>query len=66
MRMTTSELASPLLTTAPTGGRLSSRQILRASLTCTAGLQWYWARTHDTPATNALPWPLGYHGLYEK
>ncbi|GFY11625.1 hypothetical protein TNCV_4230941 [Trichonephila clavipes] len=35
---TTPELAPPLLTTTPTGGRFSSRQILRASLPYTAGL----------------------------
>ncbi|GFX78738.1 hypothetical protein TNCV_3695741 [Trichonephila clavipes] len=33
------------------GGRLSSQQIQRASLLYTAGLKWYSARTHDTPAT---------------
>ncbi|PRD27799.1 UNVERIFIED_CONTAM: hypothetical protein NCL1_34362 [Trichonephila clavipes] len=44
-------LLSPNYHTTPTGGRLSSRQILRASLPYTAGLQWYWDRAHDTPAT---------------
>ncbi|GFW07661.1 hypothetical protein TNCV_3917941 [Trichonephila clavipes] len=41
---------SPNYHTIPMGGRLSSRQIKRASLPYTAGLQWYWARTHDTLA----------------
>ncbi|GFW35643.1 hypothetical protein TNCV_4434941 [Trichonephila clavipes] len=36
---TTHELASPLITTTPTGGRSSSQQIKRASLPYTAGLQ---------------------------
>ncbi|GFY08978.1 hypothetical protein TNCV_4661691 [Trichonephila clavipes] len=47
---TTPELApsSPNYHTTPTGGRLSSRQIQRASLPYTKGLQWYWARTHHT------------------
>ncbi|GFX08068.1 hypothetical protein TNCV_1237471 [Trichonephila clavipes] len=35
---TTPELAPRLLTTTPTGGRFSSRQIKRASLPYTAGL----------------------------
>ncbi|GFU98916.1 hypothetical protein TNCV_3381621 [Trichonephila clavipes] len=48
---TTPELALPLLTTTPTGGRLSSRQIERASLPYTVGLEWYWARTRDMPVT---------------
>ncbi|GFW01653.1 hypothetical protein TNCV_4085681 [Trichonephila clavipes] len=46
---TTPELAPPLLTTTPTGRRLSSRQIQRASLPYTAGLYWYWAQTYDMP-----------------
>ncbi|GFX46622.1 hypothetical protein TNCV_4550611 [Trichonephila clavipes] len=46
MTGTTPELA-PL---SPTGGHLSSLQISRASLPYTAGLWWYWARTHDMPA----------------
>ncbi|GFX30526.1 hypothetical protein TNCV_3461771 [Trichonephila clavipes] len=37
---TTPELEPPLLTTTPTKGRLSSRQIQRASLPYPAGLQW--------------------------
>ncbi|GFW32436.1 hypothetical protein TNCV_675951 [Trichonephila clavipes] len=37
---TTLELASTLLTTTPTGGRLSSPQIYGASLPYTASLQW--------------------------
>ncbi|GFU58721.1 hypothetical protein TNCV_932651 [Trichonephila clavipes] len=45
------ELAPPLLTTTPTGGRLSSQQILRSSLLYMTGLKWYLARTHETPAT---------------
>ncbi|GFW73174.1 hypothetical protein TNCV_484001 [Trichonephila clavipes] len=46
---TTPELAppSPNYHTPPTGGRLSFRQILRASLPYTADLHWYWARTRD-------------------
>ncbi|GFV51480.1 hypothetical protein TNCV_844191 [Trichonephila clavipes] len=50
---TTSELAplpSPNYHITPTGGRLSSRQIKRASFPYTADLKWYWARTHDMPA----------------
>ncbi|GFT91134.1 hypothetical protein TNCV_4043811 [Trichonephila clavipes] len=49
---TTPELAppSPNYHTTPTGGRFSSRQIQRASLPYTAGLWWYWDRTHDMPA----------------
>ncbi|GFY17630.1 hypothetical protein TNCV_1073651 [Trichonephila clavipes] len=41
---------SPNYHTIPTGGRLTSRQILCASLPYTAGLRWYWARTHVMPA----------------
>ncbi|GFV05544.1 hypothetical protein TNCV_227551 [Trichonephila clavipes] len=50
---TTPQLAppSPNFHTTPTGGGLSSR---RASLPYTAGLQWYWTRTHDTPATSSV------------
>ncbi|GFU76973.1 hypothetical protein TNCV_4521291 [Trichonephila clavipes] len=61
---TTHELApaSPNLHTPSTGGRLSSRQILRASLPCMVGIQLYWARTHDTPAMSPLPGSLGYRG----
>ncbi|GFW60373.1 hypothetical protein TNCV_3869061 [Trichonephila clavipes] len=46
---TTPELAptSPNCHTTPTGGRLSSQQILRASLPYTASPSWYCARTHD-------------------
>ncbi|GFW29296.1 hypothetical protein TNCV_742381 [Trichonephila clavipes] len=34
-------------TTTPTRGRLRSRWIKHASLPYTAGIWWYWARTHD-------------------
>ncbi|GFW31020.1 hypothetical protein TNCV_4522891 [Trichonephila clavipes] len=44
-------LPSPNYHTTPTGERLSSRQIYRASLPYTAGLECYWARTHDMPTT---------------
>ncbi|GFU23205.1 hypothetical protein TNCV_3516301 [Trichonephila clavipes] len=51
MTWTTPELAPPLpnwnIHTTPTEGHFSSRQIYRASLPYTAGLQWYWARTRD-------------------
>ncbi|GFU01125.1 hypothetical protein TNCV_2834921 [Trichonephila clavipes] len=39
---TTPELAQPLLSTTPTGGHLSSRQILRASLLYKVCLRWYY------------------------
>ncbi|GFW51760.1 hypothetical protein TNCV_1186921 [Trichonephila clavipes] len=42
---------SPNYHTTPMGGRLSSQQILCASLPCTAVLHWCWARTRDKPAT---------------
>ncbi|GFT53352.1 hypothetical protein TNCV_3323841 [Trichonephila clavipes] len=47
---TTPELTPPLITTTPMGERLSSPQILRTLLPYTAGLSWYWTRTHDMPA----------------
>ncbi|GFU42513.1 hypothetical protein TNCV_4556331 [Trichonephila clavipes] len=46
---------SPNYHTKPTGGRLSSRKIKRASLPYTADLHRYQARTHDTPSTSPLP-----------
>ncbi|GFV06414.1 hypothetical protein TNCV_2947371 [Trichonephila clavipes] len=52
---TTLELASFNYHTTPTRGRLSSQQILRASLTYTAGLLWYWDRTHE-PAVGYNHW----------
>ncbi|GFY08753.1 hypothetical protein TNCV_5006661 [Trichonephila clavipes] len=63
---TTPELAppSPLITTTTTGGRFSSRQIKRASLPYTAGLQWYWARTRDQASHDPIPIPLGYRGRH--
>ncbi|GFX12976.1 hypothetical protein TNCV_3659721 [Trichonephila clavipes] len=53
MTWTTPELSppSPNYHSTSTGVRLSFRQILRTSFPYTAGLQWYWARTRDTPAT---------------
>ncbi|GFU84761.1 hypothetical protein TNCV_2127021 [Trichonephila clavipes] len=39
----------------PMGECLSSRHFWRALLPYTAGLQWYWAPTHDTPATIRYP-----------
>ncbi|GFU95394.1 hypothetical protein TNCV_2554041 [Trichonephila clavipes] len=52
---TTLELASTLLTTTPTGGRLSSPQIYGASRPYTASLQWYWARTRDERSHDPIP-----------
>ncbi|GFW50244.1 hypothetical protein TNCV_4696621 [Trichonephila clavipes] len=56
---TTPELAPPLLTTTPTFELL-------VDLTCIAplygGSSAVWARTHGTPVTSSLPWPLCYRG----
>ncbi|GFU67201.1 hypothetical protein TNCV_4689331 [Trichonephila clavipes] len=38
------------------------RQVARASLPYTAGLQWYWARTRDKASHDPMPIPLGYRG----
>ncbi|GFW82813.1 hypothetical protein TNCV_3493831 [Trichonephila clavipes] len=51
MTRTAYELASLLLTSTPTGGRLSLDRFNEHYLPCTAGLQRYHARTHDTLAT---------------
>ncbi|GFT57215.1 hypothetical protein TNCV_1692221 [Trichonephila clavipes] len=59
---TTPEMAPPLLTTTPTGGRFSSQQMQRASLPYTAGLWCYWARTRDQASHDPIPIPLGYRG----
>ncbi|GFV42113.1 hypothetical protein TNCV_3544401 [Trichonephila clavipes] len=41
--------------TTPTRGRFSSRQIERASLPYTVGLEWYWARTRDKARCDPIP-----------
>ncbi|GFX66993.1 hypothetical protein TNCV_4181181 [Trichonephila clavipes] len=53
---------SPNYHTTPTRGHFSSRYIYRASLPCTAGLLWHWARTRDMPTmirylVNLVPRP---------
>ncbi|GFX17035.1 hypothetical protein TNCV_4265611 [Trichonephila clavipes] len=53
VKRTTPELAPPLLIFTPIGGCLSL-DILMLNI-CTAGVQRYQARTHDTPATSPLP-----------
>ncbi|GFX60226.1 hypothetical protein TNCV_4533861 [Trichonephila clavipes] len=56
------ELAPPLQTTTPTGGLLSSRQIIRVSLSYKAGLYLYWARIRVKSSHDLIPIPLGYRG----
>ncbi|GFV40195.1 hypothetical protein TNCV_4462471 [Trichonephila clavipes] len=48
----TLELASPLKTSTPTEGRLRIEKLNGHQFLCTAGLQWRYARTHDTPDTS--------------
>ncbi|GFW37912.1 hypothetical protein TNCV_4631141 [Trichonephila clavipes] len=49
------KLAPPLQLPYTNGRVFEPRYIQRPSLPCTVDLQWYWVRTHDTPATNPLP-----------
>ncbi|GFT68258.1 hypothetical protein TNCV_658851 [Trichonephila clavipes] len=64
MTRTASELACPLLTFTPKGGRLSLGIFnVYLPLPVHGGSSAVLARAHGTPATSPLPRPLGYHGL---